>query len=56
MQKIKLDIEALNVQTFKVTPDSDPGSSRGTVQAHQAPTLPVQDCFFSLFPTCGIYC
>lgn len=55
MQKIKLDVENLDVQTFQVTPDADTGS-RGTVQAHQAPTLPVQDCFFSLFPTCGIYC
>ncbi|HEX8320951.1 hypothetical protein [Longimicrobium sp.] len=55
MQKIKLDIEALDVQTFQVTPDADTGS-RGTVQAHQAPTLPVQDCFRSVFPTCGIYC
>jgi len=55
MQKIKLDIETLEVQTFQVTPDAN-ADSRGTVQAHQAPTLPVQDCFRSVFPTCGIYC
>jgi hypothetical protein len=55
MQKIKLDIETLNVQTFQVAPDAD-SSSVGTVQAHQAPTLPVQDCFRSVFPTCEIYC
>lgn len=56
MQKIKLDVETLDVQTFQVTPDADTGS-RGTVQAHQfAATKPLQDCFFSLFPTCQIYC
>jgi hypothetical protein len=55
MQKIKLDIEALDVQSFQVTPDAENGS-RGTVQAHQAPTLPVEECFRSVFPTCGIYC
>jgi hypothetical protein len=55
MQKIKLDVEALDVQTFQVAPDADT-ASLGTVQAHEAPTKPVQDCFFSVFPTCGIYC
>jgi hypothetical protein len=55
MQKIKLDPETLRVQTFEVAPRDD-SASRGTVQAHQAPTLPLQDCFFSVFPTCQFHC
>jgi hypothetical protein len=53
MQKLKLDLETLAVQTFDVAEES---AQRGTVQAHVAPTLPVEDCFRSVFPTCGIYC
>lgn len=53
MKKIHLDLEALDVQTFEVAP---PSGERGTVQAHQAATLPLEYCFFSVFDTCQIYC
>jgi hypothetical protein len=53
MQKIKLDLEVLVVESFEAAALP---AERGTVQANEAPTLPVQDCFFSVFPTCGIYC
>lgn len=53
--KLKLDLDSLNVQTFDV--DAPAGAdARGTVQAHAAPTMPVEYCFFSFFATCGIYC
>lgn len=56
MTKLKLQIDALRVETFSVA--APPAEKRGTVQAHEAaaPTQPVQYCFFSVFPTCGIYC
>ncbi|HST60712.1 MAG TPA: hypothetical protein VLK84_18575 [Longimicrobium sp.] len=56
MKKLKLQIDELRVETFAVAAQT--AETRGTVQAHDAaaPTMPVQYCFFSLFPTCGIYC
>lgn len=56
MKKLKLQMDDLCVETFAVAAQAAP--ERGTVQGHApaAATLPVQDCFRSLFPTCGIYC
>lgn len=56
MKKLKLQVDELRVETFAVAAQA--AGERGTVRAHEpaAATLPVQDCFRSLFPTCGIYC
>jgi hypothetical protein len=56
MKKLKLQVDDLRVETFAVAaPDAE---ERGTVRAHEpaAATLPIQECFRSLFPTCGIQC
>jgi hypothetical protein len=56
MKKLKLQVDALRVETFAVAAEA--AEARGTVQAReaQAPTMPVEYCFRSLFPTCGIQC
>lgn len=56
MKKLKLQMDDLRVETFAVAAHS--AEKHGTVRAHEAeaPTMPVEDCFFSLFATCGIYC
>jgi hypothetical protein len=56
MKKLKLQVDALRVESFPVAAPA--GEKPGTVRAHEAeaPTQPVQYCFFSVFPTCGIYC
>lgn len=56
MEKIKLNVEALRVESFAVTAAA--AGERGTVRAHEAaaPTMPIEYCFRSLFPTCGIQC
>lgn len=59
MKKLKLQMDELRVETFAVAAVAAVvAEERGTVRAHEpaAATLPVQDCFRSLFPTCGIYC
>ncbi|HYW10211.1 MAG TPA: hypothetical protein VE913_24815 [Longimicrobium sp.] len=54
-RKLKLDPEELRVESFQPAPE--PVAGRGTVVGQEAPpTLPLNQCFFSLFPTCGIYC
>lgn len=55
MKKLALRLEDLAVESFPATAaDATP---KGTVAAHEAArTLPLEDCFRSLFPTCGIYC
>lgn len=54
MKKLKLDVEQLNVESFQAAAPA--GERRGTVQAHEQRTLPLDQCFFSVFATCGIYC
>jgi hypothetical protein len=54
MKKLKLDVEQLNVESFQA--EAPARERQGTVQAHAARTLPLDQCFFSVFPTCGIYC
>jgi hypothetical protein len=56
MKKLKLHVDELRVETFAVAAQS--ADARGTVRAHEpeAATLPLQECFRSLFPTCGIQC
>lgn len=54
-RKLKLDPEELRVESFQPAPEAP--AARGTVVGQEAArTLPLNDCFFSLFPTCGIYC
>ena len=57
MQKLKLDLESITVESFEAQPDGD-GRQAGTVRAHDADvrTLPISDCFWSACQTCGIYC
>ncbi len=57
MQKLKLDLESLTVESFEAQPDGE-GRHAGTVRAHDADvrTLPISDCFWSACQTCGIYC
>lgn len=56
MKKLKLQVDELRVETFAVAAQAP--EERGTVRAHepQVATLPLEVCFRSLFPTCGIYC
>ena len=60
MKKMKLDLDALTVETFE--PARDAAGAPGTVHAHDAEptplirTIPISDCFFSACATCGIYC
>jgi hypothetical protein len=56
MKKLKLQIDELRVETFAVAAQA--AKERGTIQAHgaEAPTMPLDVCFRSVFPTCGIYC
>jgi hypothetical protein len=61
MQKLRLDLEQIAVETFTLD-DSAEEASPGTVRAHgQEPTpvvktLPLSNCVFSACATCGIYC
>ena len=57
MQKLKLDLESITVESFEAQPDGY-GRQAGTVRAHDADvrTLPISDCFWSACQTCGIYC
>jgi hypothetical protein len=51
MQKLKLNIESLNVQTFEVSADE---GERGTVVAHSGWTnCGGLTCLMSLCPDCG---
>jgi hypothetical protein len=60
MRKLKLDLEAISVESF----DASAGecAAPGTVRAHDdeaaqgVQTIPVSNCFFSACATCGIYC
>ena len=54
MKKLKLDVEQLNVESFQA--EAPARERQGTVQAHEQRTLPLDQCFWSAFPTCGIYC
>lgn len=56
MKKLKLQVDALRVETFPVIPPA--AAERGTVRGNEAeaPTMPVEYCFRSVFATCGIYC
>lgn len=56
MTKLKLRMDELRVESFPVTAHA--AEAHGTVQAHEAaaPTMPIEYCFRSLFPTCGIQC
>jgi hypothetical protein len=55
MTKLKLRMDELRVESFPV--EVRAAEARGTVRAHEAaPTMPVEYCFRSLFPTCGIQC
>ncbi|HEX2204606.1 MAG TPA: hypothetical protein VHG91_14955 [Longimicrobium sp.] len=56
MKKLSLHLDDLAVESFPVAP-SDADAPKGTVAAHEAArTLPLESCFWSAFPTCGIYC
>ena len=61
MQKLRLELEDLAIETFVVDDCAD-GASPGTVRAHGdglpqvVKTLPVSACVFSACATCGIYC
>jgi hypothetical protein len=60
MQKLKLDLEVLEVESFDAS--AAEGAAPGTVRAHdgdaapQVQTMPLSNCFFSACRTCGIYC
>jgi hypothetical protein len=55
IRKLKLNPEELRVESFEAAPKAP--DARGTVVGQEAArTLPLNDCFFSVFPTCGIYC
>lgn len=61
MKKLVLRLEALAVESFPAVADNgaaaENAAPKGTVAAHEAArTLPLEDCFWSAFPTCGIYC
>ncbi|HEU4561355.1 MAG TPA: hypothetical protein VFS20_26110 [Longimicrobium sp.] len=57
MQKLKLDLESITVESFEAQQDGETRTV-GTVRAHDADvrTLPISDCFWSACQTCGIYC
>jgi hypothetical protein len=61
MRKLKLDLDALAVETFAPDEDAD-GAAPGTVRAHAheptpvVKTLRLSNCVFSACATCGIYC
>ena len=57
MTRMSLRVEELRVESFAVQPgDARRGPAvLGDDQA-AARTLPLEDCFRSVFPTCGIYC
>ena len=54
MKKLRLNLDELNVDSFEAAAPAQ--AERGTVQAHEQRTLPLDQCFFSVFATCGIYC
>lgn len=58
MQKLKLEIEDLAVETFE--PAAEAPARPGTVRAHAAAEMvisqPISNCFPSACATCGIYC
>ncbi|MBV9108217.1 MAG: hypothetical protein JO306_02290 [Gemmatimonadetes bacterium] len=60
MHKLRLDLDALAVETFAPTAAGD--ARPGTIQAHDAEptpvirTLPLSNCVYSACATCGIYC
>ena len=57
MQKLKLDLDSIAVESFEAQREAAPRSA-GTVRAHDADvrTLPISDCFWSACNTSGIYC
>jgi hypothetical protein len=58
MQKMKLEIEELAVETFEPAPQAP--ARTGTVRAHDAAEMvisqPISNCLPSACATCGIYC
>jgi len=60
MQKLKLDLEAIAVESFDAS--ATKAATPGTVRAHdgdparQVQTMPLSNCLYSACRTCGIYC
>ncbi|MBW3572270.1 MAG: hypothetical protein KY467_14305 [Gemmatimonadetes bacterium] len=55
MKKLKLDVDELIVEGFGAA--AAVREPLGTVEAHDNnKTLPLDQCFSSIVPTCSIYC